>query len=46
MGCCAYCGDEVKADRKGYLWATDPNDGQPLWCDPSPDRRHALEARP
>ena len=42
---CAYCGDEVKADRMGHLWATDPNDGQPLWCDPAPDKRHALEVK-
>jgi hypothetical protein len=29
---CTGCGREVQADRKGHLWATDRNDGSPLWC--------------
>lgn len=40
---CVYCGDEVKPDRKGHLWAADLNDGQPLWCETAPDKRHALQ---
>lgn len=41
---CVYCGKEVRPDRKGYLWATDPNDGHPIWCETAPGKRHALEA--
>ena len=39
-GPCVRCGKEVRADRKGYFWSTNPNDGQPLWCESAPDKRH------
>jgi hypothetical protein len=51
-GNCLDCGREVRADRKGALWTTDPNDGLPLWCyspalplgdRPSKDHRLAAE---
>ena len=41
-GVCVHCRDHVEADRNGALWATDMNDGQPLWCEPSPDKSHSL----
>jgi hypothetical protein len=41
-GVCVHCGDHVEADHGGHLWATDLNDGHPLWCEPSPDKSHAL----
>jgi hypothetical protein len=31
-GPCAGCGQEVRADRTGHLWTTDPADGHPLFC--------------
>jgi hypothetical protein len=54
QGRCAGCGREVRADRKGHLWATAPNDGSPLWCyDPAipftergPFKAHAAGVSP